>query len=550
MGYAMMDNERKMQMRIRPKQIITGLAVIAACCMSSGCASQQQTEELTSHSTSEYEKHLDISIAYWNVESALAQDDEVLRKIEDKFNITFVPVNITWDDYYSRIRLWADTEALPDIFVGAYRTEPSFYKWIQEGLLHEIPEDLSDYPHLAQYMNSPERETCKINGKTYCIFRQTYSEQAETIKDRTILYRWDLAQKAGITKEPQNWDEFRQMIQAIIAADSEHTGITGMTAKGYNMLLGPLFTYSIPMASGGGTGFYWVEQEDGYVPALLAGETLGSDALATWKLIRDMYQEGTIEQDIILTTTSQAENKFLSGQSAAICIDGGISNTKTYENIGAYWKDMHGTEFLDDVKYLKPMPGVDGQEFYTVWDYAWSESYINASVDDEKFDRILALYDYLLSEEGVLLGNFGIEGKSYRKEATGEITLLTEQGTPTQRYPSTDLFSSLVCWNYGNLSPYRFPKTVPEAYVLEDVERVDMARKMEIPAYDYECTRIFYELGTDFSFDINNIFQRIMTGTQPVEEVWEEIIQEYKNNGLMEVIDKVNEVRKEKSPKE
>ena len=77
-----------------------------------------------------------------------------------------------------------------------------------------------------------------------------------------------------------------------------------------------------------------------------------------------------------------------------------------------------------------------------------------------------------------------------------------------------------------------------------------MARKMEIPACDYECTKIFYELGTDFSFDINNIFQRIMTGTQPVEEVWEEIIQEYKNNGLMEVIDKVNKVCKEKSPKE
>ena len=31
-------------------------------------------------------------------------------------------------------------------------------------------------------------------------------------------------------------------------------------------------------------------------------------------------------------------------------------------------------------------------------------------------------------------------------------------------------------------------------------------------------------------FDINNIIQRIMTGTQPLEEVWEEIIQEYKNN--------------------
>ena len=36
-----------------------------------------------------------------------------------------------------------------------------------------------------------------VDGKLYCIFRQTYSEQAETIKDRTIAYRWDLAREAG-----------------------------------------------------------------------------------------------------------------------------------------------------------------------------------------------------------------------------------------------------------------------------------------------------------------------------------------------------------------
>lgn len=535
------------------RKIKKGLAlflVLVMGCTSMGCGQNRECEQKQQEKVSDYKEHLDISIAYWQVDEALEkrQEDEVLKKIEDKFNITFVPVNITWDDYYSKIRLWAETESLPDIFVGAFRTEPAYYEWVKEGLLHEIPEDLSAYPNLAKYMNSPERETCQIGGRTYCIFRQTYTEQAETVKDRTILYRWDLARKAGITREPENWDEFRAMIQAIIKTDSEGKGIGGMTAKGYSMLLGPLFTYSMPMASSGGTGFYWVKQDDSYVPALFAGKTLGNDALPTWQLVREMYQEGTIEQDIVFTTTAQAENKFLSGQSAAICIDGGISNSKTYENMGKYWKEMHGSDFLQDVRYLKPMPDVSGRKYYTVWDYAWSESYINSKVSDEKFERILALYDYLLSEEGTLLGNFGIEGESYEKEPTGEINLLYKETVPSDRYPSIKMFSSLVSWNYGILNTYRFPNTVPEEYVFADMERVDEARKLDIPPYDYACTQIFYQLETPFFIDINDVFQRIMMGEQPVEEVWKEIIEEYKAQGLLDVIQEVNTLRQEKTP--
>ena len=42
--------------------------------------------------------------------------------------------------------------------------------------------------------------------------------------------------------------------------------------------------------------------------------------------------------------------------------------------------------------------------------YAGSESFINASVSDEKLDKILQLYDYLLSDEGALLSTYGSEG--------------------------------------------------------------------------------------------------------------------------------------------
>ena len=469
-----------------------GIAVMAAVCLlaeSAGCgAAEEGTAEAAA---AQYQNHLDISLAYWQIDSFLNKrgEDKVLEVLEDKFNITIVPQNITWDDYYNKIRLWAETGELPDLFVGANRQGEDFYQWISQGLLHEIPADLSDYPNLEEYLNNPEKESCMVDGKTYCIFRQTYSEQAETVKDRTIAYRWDLAQKAGIKEEPENWDEFRAMIQAIIEKDSEGTGIGGMTAKNYSMLMGILFTYSIPLASAGGSSYYWVPKgKDYYVPALFAGEKLGDDAVPTWVLARDMYTEGTIEQDIFLTTTAQAEEKFLMGRSAAFCFDGGISNTNFYEKIVQYWKQIHGREFLEDVKFLDLMPSVTGEVYYPIWGRAWSESYINANVSEEKLERILALYDYMLSEEGMLLTKFGIEGDTYRLDEEGDVVLLGEKA-PSDVYPSIGMLASLVCWNYGNQNPSRFPNTVPEEYVRLDQERVEIARNCEIPRYNYEYTK-------------------------------------------------------------
>lgn len=531
----------KRESRLRIKKAIW---VISATLLLGGCSGEVSNSPTQEPSVrSEYEEHLDISIAYWQIDNAMEMRDEdaVLKMIEKKFNVTFVPKNVTWDDYYIKISLWAETGQLPDLFAGAFRTEGAYYNWVQNGLLHEIPEDLSRYPNLEKYMDSPEADTCLVDGIRYCIFRQTYSEQAETAKDRTICYRWDLAQKVGITEEPKNWDEFREMIQTIIREDPEGTGIGGMTSRGFSMLVGPLLTYSVPLGSTGGSTFYWVREGQRYVPALFAGEELGDDAMATWHLVRDMYEEGTIEPDIVMTTVSQAEEKFLTGKSAAICVDGGIGNTRTYENIISYWEAEHGSSFLDDVRFLRQMPSVTGETYFPMWDYAWSESYINADVDDEKLERILAIYDYLLSEEGTLLSNFGIEGITYTVDESGRVERLMEE-FPSDIYPSIELFASLVCWNYGIMDPENYPNTVPDEYVQVDNMRVEEARGCSVPEYDYNCTKAFYQMGSSFSIDLNNIFQRIMVSKASVEEVWGEIIEEYKKQGLFEIIDAVNDL--------
>ena len=133
-----------------------------------------------------------------------------------------------------------------------------------------------------------------------------------------------------------------------------------------------------------------------------------------------------------------------------------------------------------------------------------------------------------------------MEGETYTLNQNGTIKLISEE-SPAEVYPSIDMLSSLVCWNYGNEVAYMYPVTVPEEYVLADAKRVNKARECRIPKYNYECTKCFSQMGTDFTIDINNIFQRMMLGTEPVEEIWQEIIEEYRQRGLENIIEEVNE---------
>lgn len=487
------------------------------------------------------EEHLDISISYWDVESNFVggDDDLVLKTIEDKFNVTFVPQNISWDDYEQKLQLWAASDSLPDVFVGAYRTTATFSTWARQGLLKAIPDDLSAYPNLAEYMDSPELDTCKVDGQTYAIFRQTYQEQASTVRDRVVLYRWDLAQEAGITEEPTNWDEFREMVQAIIAADPEGKGVQGMIGRTANQLAGVFFPYSNPLAAVSGVTFYWVDNGDGtYVPAYFSGENLGDDMLPTWNLIRDMYEEGTLIRDVATATTTQSDEMFLQGQICAMSYDG--SATNTYTNIGQYWKEIYGTEFLDDCRFLTVMEDVNGEQTWPIWDYAWSESYISSHVDDEKLDRILAIYDFLCSEEGTMLAYAGIEGDTYEIEDDGSIAYIDGEA-PSGKYKSMSVFAYLVAWNPPLMDSDTFPSTIPAEYFEVNNKLEEITRSLEVPEYNYDCTTAFVGLGSDFSLQVEEDMLNIMTGTEPVEDMWQDIIDSYKADGLEDIIAQVNE---------
>lgn len=497
-----------------------------------GCSQGKNVEYANKDEEAKVDR-IKITVAFWNAETALAGDD-VLDAIEEQFGVELEPLDMTWNDYYQKVERWAATDSLPDIFIGDFRNSVLYPQWIQNGLLCAIPDDLSAYPNLAEYIDGlEETQIVPVNGKLYCIPRLTYPSQEWTSIDRVVAYRWDLAQDAGITKEPENWDEFQEMILAIIREDPERTGIQGMTVGNSGLLTGLLLPYASPIAACTGNDFYWKKDIDSiYKPVYFV-----DDMICAFQLGRDMYMSGVIEKDVIQQTASSARDKFLRGENAAILYSGGAGGV--YENMGKYWEQFHNNNLAESVKLLHLMPDVNGTITYPVWGYAWCESYISAKADAEKLDKILQIYDYLLSDEGAFFAAYGPEGALYEL-VDGRAELYDMDVDVIGRYPSCEVLSILVHWD-SSLYDERFPSTVPVDCLEMNYELLQEAKSVQIPEYEPECRRIMKEEQIDFSLDLNRDFLRIMTGTDPVEEMWEEIKGEYEEKGLQDMIDIIND---------
>lgn len=106
-------------------------------------ANNASNENNAGTSDTEELEHMDITISWWDGESLLP-NDEIQQLVEEKFNVTFEVMNVTWDDYEQKYQLWAATDSLPDVFAADFRNSATFQTWAHEGvILPARPEQLS-----------------------------------------------------------------------------------------------------------------------------------------------------------------------------------------------------------------------------------------------------------------------------------------------------------------------------------------------------------------------------------------------------------------------
>lgn len=491
----------------------------------------------------EPQEKVEISIAIWGAEDGLANpDDPVLKKIEEETGVHLVPQNVTWDDAEQKIQLWATNGQLPDLFAGDFVGKSFFTNWVEQGVIRALPDDLSAYPNLAEHMQMERAQAAARDGKFYMIPRTTYGDISYSVLDRNVVYRWDLAQAAGVTKEPETYEEFCDMIKKIIAADPEGKSVSGMTQALPELIGGFVYPYA------GIIDKKWVADENGkFVPSYFADR----DALVqAMQFGRDMYTDGVIEKDIALAKLETSKEKYLQGQSAAM-VFAWSGPAGLYNNVVRDYEALYGEgSFLEDNRIAKLYPSADGNKYYFVDTEAWSETYISSKVDDEKMAGICRLFDYLYSEEGSRLVFCGFEGEDY--DLVDGKVVMKDGVVLGDKYTYCNVnsnMSSLAMWN-PEAWDSSFPSTIPTEYrALNEARHEDAVKNGTLPQYYDSVMFLSTPLKDAFVYNTNDDLLQIMMGTDPVDQMVDELLANYESKGLSKMLEEVNTVAAEQGIK-
>lgn len=487
-------------------------------------------------------EHLELSLAMWGIGEAITdQPDAVRDKIYKDLNITIKPMNVTWDDYVQKIQVWAVSSQLPDFFAIDVIGTTNYKDWIEQGIVHALPEDLSPYPNIKKLMDSPGFDIYTYplgdpNGKIYAIPRLNHLNIDDWSCDTGIHVRKDWMQNVGITKEPENMDEFITLMKAFVEQDPDKNNkkdTIGLTCYNSSWLAWFFLAYEPGVQSGG-----WVRDKENpgkWIPGFMT-----KDCLEGMKELKRLYEAGGLDRDFANIKGEEGRDKFASGKAGAYAHDVTPSTLGYVQE--SFEKINPDKQYKDVVTILKPFKHADGNYYRHIANPAWSETYINANCDDKKVDRIMRLFDYVLGDEGYNLIHFGIEGTDWHKEGD-QIVLTSQKDAEGKDIPLTVSYPFTKCGfiaEWSGTRQWTNPSTKPElqkmsgdmndwlqqnAIAVPTDLRISL---LDVPSKDKATEKI----GDD-------IIKCVLSND--VEKTWNEIVSGYRANGYDRLIEEIND---------
>ncbi len=503
--------------RYRKNILIWGLLLTAVLCLIiiayllrnraaylNGLSETEDTKEITAE-----KERISISIGMWDIGEKLARD-EVLSSIEDKFDITLNPVNVNYTNWTQEYQKMAASENLPDVIVHDIIGSATYSAWLSQGIIRPLPADLKDYPNLEKYMASEYIQNFKENdGKLYFVPRMTYPEESLWALDRCIVIRKDWLKELGLDL-PQNDEEFKEALRAFTESDFDGDGkknTIGLATENMNTLEA-LYLSVFPELSNIERG--WMQEEGQRLP-VYASKRAGK-ALAYTK---ELYDSGLLDQQFPYRTIQEAFSLFIEGKSGALCC-------QYFNLVKKYWNEANPEDMsLDKLAVIKPWAAEDGNRYSFSSSLHWSEIYFSSGVSDEKMNKILELFDYLLSGEAKALF-YPEEDDQWMK-----------------KNPSIEVLSTLVSWNQQE-----FFEKAPYAVKIYGEENLDYATQL-MNWYRNYTTPVHYDnritfLSTPSKLLLptyqeikDDMIQTIM-GKKDAEQAWEEVLEKYRSETPLE----------------
>jgi len=474
-----------------------------------------------------------LSVGFWDINASISKDnkDAFTLFIEDKFNVEIVERSFSWGDYTEKTLLWGASGDLPDVFASDMMLQDVYYQWIEEGLLRALPENLSEYPNVQAVTELETIKPLSIDGKYYLFPRSNSVDSSYNSASRGILVRKDWMEKLGLEK-PETFEEFLAMGKAFVEMDPDGNGVDdtiGMTFsnKYYTSMA---FLSSVPEAA----SKTWKFEEGQWIPGYAS-----EDMIKGIMELNTLWTEGVMDPDTLSLSSSQGMERFCKGKTGMLFYQ---ASPGKINKLATLWAKYNDTELVDLIDTLSIWTNDEGNRYaFHEGKNFWSSSYFSSAVSDEKMDRILEIYEYLISEEGQNALKYGIPGVDFTME--GDKVVRIDISNMIEKYRSIDPIGSLPQWSGGfsnwvkdEYSLGLYPESVMDMCMDQYLESKDILSPVNM-AVQYLNTPLKgqFERG-DAIFDTIIVS---MIADDPVA-VWNKQMAQLRAEGLDEAITEVN----------
>jgi putative aldouronate transport system substrate-binding protein len=474
----------------------------------------------------------------WFLETGIDYMDDLSDVLLERFNLTVEVIPVSNSDLTSKNRIWISSGDMPDVCYSGF-SYPDYKQYVEQGLVRALPDDYdTKYPNLAKAISATAvDETLKErhDGKLYCTLKPIMFDPFIDPygNHMTLYYRKDWAAELGLpVKDKFTIEEAMKMAEEFKASDLNNNGegkSIGLAIEPANMI----YFFLTPYDEGYG-GFHKKDGEYVWGPAQ-------PETAEGLKVLKKYYDEGTVYNEFYaIKARSEVEAMFNAGITGMLFEGGAFGNVKRLFN--AYGEET-GTDPYEAIG-MANIVGPDGKIHTYQFCNMQSINYFSPNMEDEKFERILALMDYIATTEAQNYIHMGFEGKDYTVNGD-EIEITRDKKEDGTFVAIADLYPSYYLWGMFVIAwddfTVRDPSTDPG--LLEDIKNlwIDRTNEGSMLLVDYDLLLFSgdnYNKAASLNGTLHNAYTEIIVKDSDIETALNEFVSQ--NSGLVE--DALNEL--------
>jgi len=491
-----------------------------------GCADKTQTGE---------QEFTELNVFSWQLSGLSSNPDTpITRRIKEKLGIVIKPVAADANTWEEKLNALLASGSTPDIFLnyGPVDRNVQFNRWIKDGIVLNLDEYVKDgkYPNLEKAISRFEWMKDMEMGNNYCIPVATYFDDKDAVVNSAYLIREDWLENLGMSA-PESTDELYKVLKAFKENDPDKNGENdtyGLTSNSgihrFNLIYNAF-----------GASLNRFAKEDGkWKP-----EVISDDMKEAVRFLRKLYVEQILDPDFVVNTEQQVTEKFVSGKVGLIYSSAGINWYNGYYS--KFEKTYPGSDPSELIDYMPVMNGTDGKRADGVSNF-WLVSSLNAQMDKSKIEKSLELIDYLMSDEGLELVRWGVEGEEFKKENGVNVSIVPNDANGAaqtlRKYDVAADLRGLFTGDAGFENRAENAKN-PEAFdgIAQYMESAvgDPLRGIVISEDDFKQSKI-NELST---FAVEKITKMILE-SDDIDKDFDAFVKQWNEMGGTEYVEKMN----------